>query len=156
MVLPCYFMKWICNVFSRAAEEIKLICFPKDNMLNKKIAGTPREQSSWGQHGSHLGPVGPRWAPYWPHEPCYQELFRTCVPQAVIYGIDMYLHPESSVGCDYLSMLKISASGTQVLLIFTGIFLFIQKYQSLSGISNILAYHDINWALWNYETHFYF
>ena len=30
------------------------------------------KQSSWGQHGSHLGPVGPRWAPCWPHEPCYQ------------------------------------------------------------------------------------
>ena len=28
--------------------------------------------SSWGQHGAHLGPVGPRWAPCWPHEPCYQ------------------------------------------------------------------------------------
>ena len=24
-----------------------------------------------GQHGAHLGPTGPRWAPYWPHEPCY-------------------------------------------------------------------------------------
>ena len=31
-----------------------------------------REQSSWGQHGAHLGPTGPRWAPRWPHEPCYQ------------------------------------------------------------------------------------
>ena len=29
-------------------------------------------QSSWGQHGAHLGPVGPRWAPCWSHEPCYQ------------------------------------------------------------------------------------
>ena len=27
---------------------------------------------SWGQHGAHLGPVGPRWAPCWPHELCYQ------------------------------------------------------------------------------------
>ena len=26
-------------------------------------------------HGAHLGPVGPRWAPCWPHEPCYQGLF---------------------------------------------------------------------------------
>ena len=26
---------------------------------------------SWGQHGAHLGPTGPRWAPCWPHEPCY-------------------------------------------------------------------------------------
>ena len=24
-----------------------------------------------GQHGAHLGPVGPRWAPCRPHEPCY-------------------------------------------------------------------------------------
>ena len=21
-------------------------------------------------HGAHLGPLGPRWAPCWPHEPC--------------------------------------------------------------------------------------
>ena len=32
--------------------------------------------SSWGQHGAHLGPVGPRWAPGWPQEPCYQGIFR--------------------------------------------------------------------------------
>ena len=24
----------------------------------------------WGQHGAHLGPTGPRWAPCWPHELC--------------------------------------------------------------------------------------
>ena len=24
------------------------------------------------QHGAHLGPVGPRWAPCWSHKPCYQ------------------------------------------------------------------------------------
>ena len=34
--------------------------------------GSPRKQSSWGQHGAHLGPVGPRLAPCWPHEHCYQ------------------------------------------------------------------------------------
>ena len=27
---------------------------------------------SLGQYGAHLGPVGPRWAPCWPHEPSYQ------------------------------------------------------------------------------------
>ena len=32
----------------------------------------PRKQSSWGQHGANLGPVGPIWAPCWPQEPCYQ------------------------------------------------------------------------------------
>ena len=31
----------------------------------------PWLQSSWGQHGAHLGPTGPRWSPCWPHEPCY-------------------------------------------------------------------------------------
>ena len=30
-----------------------------------------------GQHGAHLGPVGPRWAPCWPHEPCYQYICMT-------------------------------------------------------------------------------
>ena len=30
----------------------------------------PWQQGSWGQHGSHLGPTGPRWAPCWPHELC--------------------------------------------------------------------------------------
>ena len=28
------------------------------------------KQGSWGQHGVHLGPTGPRWAPCGPHEPC--------------------------------------------------------------------------------------
>ena len=28
-----------------------------------------------GQHGAHLGPVGPRWAPCWPHETCYQGVY---------------------------------------------------------------------------------
>ena len=36
------------------------------------FAGRPRQQSSWGQHGAHLDPVGPRWAPCCPREPCYQ------------------------------------------------------------------------------------
>ena len=26
---------------------------------------------TWGQHGAHLGPTGPRWVPCWPHESCY-------------------------------------------------------------------------------------
>ena len=35
----------------------------------------PRWQSSWGHYGSHLGPVDPRWAACWPHEPCYRVMF---------------------------------------------------------------------------------
>ena len=26
-------------------------------------------------HGAHLGPVGPRWALCWPHEPCYRVIY---------------------------------------------------------------------------------
>ena len=29
-----------------------------------------------GQHGAHLGPVGPRWTPGGPHEPCYLGIHR--------------------------------------------------------------------------------
>ena len=29
------------------------------------------QQGSWGQHGAHLGPTGPRWVPCWPHELCH-------------------------------------------------------------------------------------
>ena len=35
----------------------------------------PRLQISWGQHGAHLGPVGPRSVPCWPQEHCYQGMF---------------------------------------------------------------------------------
>ena len=35
------------------------------------LVSYPRWQGSSGQYGAHLGPVGPRWAPCWPHEPCY-------------------------------------------------------------------------------------
>ena len=36
----------------------------------------PRLQSSWDQHGAHLGPVGPGWAPCWTHEPYCLGFFR--------------------------------------------------------------------------------
>ena len=38
----------------------------------------PWKQGSWGQHGAHLGPTGPRWAPCWPHELCYLGLLKLC------------------------------------------------------------------------------
>ena len=45
------------------------------SVYNLRWKELPRYQSSWGQHGAHLGPVGPRWAPCWLHEPCYQDMF---------------------------------------------------------------------------------
>ena len=29
-------------------------------------------------HGAHLGPLAPRWALCWPHEPCYQRYYLCC------------------------------------------------------------------------------
>ena len=40
--------------------------------MDSQLSKVPRLQGSWGQHGAHLGPVGPRWAPCWPYEPCYE------------------------------------------------------------------------------------
>ena len=37
--------------------------------------GCPDSKISWGQHGAHLGSVGPSWAPCWPHGPCYHGIF---------------------------------------------------------------------------------
>ena len=39
------------------------------NSLFRLTTKIPRYQDSWGQHGAHLRTTGPRWAPYWPHEP---------------------------------------------------------------------------------------
>ena len=35
-------------------------------------AKIPDSKVHGAKHGAHLDPVGPRWAPCWPHEPCYQ------------------------------------------------------------------------------------
>ena len=35
------------------------------------LSGNSPYRGSWGQHGAHLGPTGPRLAPCWPHELCY-------------------------------------------------------------------------------------
>ena len=35
------------------------------------LQARPWWQDSWSQHGAHLRPTGPRWAPCWPHELCY-------------------------------------------------------------------------------------
>ena len=43
---------------------------PRKSLHHQSLIWT--RPSSCGQHGTHLGPVGPRWAPCWPHEPCFQ------------------------------------------------------------------------------------
>ena len=54
------------------------------------ISHLPTQRSSWSQHWAHLGPVGPKWAPCWPHEPCYQgcHYMNRCCPRSVSpYGM---------------------------------------------------------------------
>ena len=56
-------------------------------------------QGSWGQHGAHMGPTGPRWAPCWPHELCYPGYFDECqsdwicihqsTPDSKVHGSNM-------------------------------------------------------------------
>ena len=52
---------------------------------------------AWGQHGAHLGPVGIRWAPCWPHEPCYlgrhsRGMRRKCVTRFNVDTVIEYRH----------------------------------------------------------------
>ena len=41
------------------------------------VYGVPNSKVNGAQHGAHLGPVGPKWAPCWPHEACYQEYYES-------------------------------------------------------------------------------
>ena len=47
---------------------------------------------TWGPPGAHLGPPGPRWAPCWPHEPCYLSIWHAMMPKS--RGISMELITE--------------------------------------------------------------
>ena len=53
----------------QAARQSKWVC------ACVTVCCSPWYQGSWGQHGAHLGPTGPRWAPCWPQELCYLGLF---------------------------------------------------------------------------------
>ena len=68
--------KLFLDAYTAAAEQA--LKFP--NRLSVSVLGRlqrhylqqlPWYQGSWGKHGAHLGPTGPRWVPCWPHEPWY-------------------------------------------------------------------------------------
>ena len=74
----------ICSTFALCFVLLSFVsCWFNQIPLNRhhrcwavaRLQPYPRYQSPWGQHVAHLGPVGPRWAPCWSHEPCYQGLF---------------------------------------------------------------------------------
>ena len=64
-----FIIPWKCFYYT-LTDERTILCVYQIFSINSYRQ--PRNQSSWGQHGTHLGPVGPRWAPCWPHEACYQ------------------------------------------------------------------------------------
>ena len=75
---------------------------------HKRKAYVPREQSSWGKHGAQLGPVSPRWAPCWPHEPCYLVIFHWAfciskqkVPMSTVYLLWKASHCKLLTFCSY-------------------------------------------------------
>ena len=64
--------QWICEESSSEANVNNNNKTPRrcQRQMGLKLY-IPWERGSWGQHGSHLGPTGPRWAPCWPYELCY-------------------------------------------------------------------------------------
>ena len=48
-------------------------------------------------HGAHLGPTGPRWAPWWPHELCYlgcatrRAVFQCIIQWSTDYNTVIYM-----------------------------------------------------------------
>ena len=63
---------------------------PADITLITKFMGP-----TWGQHGAHLGPVGPWWAPCRPHEPWYLGSGQFCGQRYSVwvcnYDVDNYV-----------------------------------------------------------------
>ena len=57
-----------------------------------------RQQNSCGQHGVHLGPIGPRWTPCWPHGPCYQSKAAQIMNTLSMISFRMSIHLAIGVG----------------------------------------------------------
>ena len=54
-----------------AAWEVSCCCVGSADDVTSVISKDKGVQGLWEQHVAYLGPTGPRWAPCWPHEPCY-------------------------------------------------------------------------------------
>ena len=91
-------------------------------------ASGPRQQSSRGPHGAQLGPVGPRRAPCWSHEPCYQgplsspmmcqptDVYVTLGPAQIweIFSKDRKFYTQTSLSLNYSFPLLMLPSISQV------------------------------------------
>ena len=100
-----------------------------------KYCRVPRKQSSWGQHGAHLGPVGPRWTPCWPHEPRYQGSCQFPGLNIAVIAAKRQLVITPCFAAIYISVTKYSVfTITQLLIYFycatnmTNCYIWINKY----------------------------
>ena len=73
-----YFRKQFLDERYHISSHCNSILFVRDQcVLLTKVSNTKRAFTqiakfmgpTWGPHGAHLGPVGPRWALCWPHGP---------------------------------------------------------------------------------------
>ena len=71
-----YVVEHVAGQYSGTCHKVKTLQL---NWRSDTSIWVPWEQGSWGQHGAHLGPTRPRWAPCWPHELCYLGWFCMCV-----------------------------------------------------------------------------
>ena len=75
--------------------------------------------SSWGQHGAHLGPVGPRWSPCWPHKPCCHGRIVNNNAGPRLFGISHRMVPFPSIPSAMYLYLDIHICCDRFLLPFT-------------------------------------
>ena len=82
----------------------------------------PRWQSLWGQRGAHLGPVGPRWAPCWPHKTCYLGNHTLLYKQPEGVCINIFYHMiDQSIIVEYFEPSKNMFAFTSLITRFMGL-----------------------------------
>ena len=89
----------------------------KSMRMKSKIA---RFMGPTWQHGAHLGPVGPRWAPCWSHEPCYQGSSSMTL-FTIDLGIGLLLDLIKHTFAIYIQICNVFSMGNSQLLLFTSI-----------------------------------
>ena len=60
----------LCFMEFRLTQSPYIAIKPADALIPVPSDAVPDSKV----HGAHMGTTGPRWAPRWPHEPCYQGL----------------------------------------------------------------------------------
>ena len=68
---------WVCHVMYKQQRFVMIFRRILQVVIFYPCHRYPRYKVHGANRGAHLGPVGPKWAPCWPHEPCYQGNFDT-------------------------------------------------------------------------------